>query len=180
MLHTEENPSPGRAMKLESQILNEQNKFLTNHVEKESFEQYKEEMQDQLQNYVLTEELEDYVIEIISPHLEAVENSLKGLYAPLFEKQDARNSEISKEFTDLQIHLSGQQDRNMKNAVDLMNDRATKQDEMLDLVANEFTKDAKRKSDILIECEHLKHKVNEAIYFARAEADSSAKKQKDY
>ena len=49
-----------------------------------------------------------------------------------------------------------QQEKNIKNVIESMEDRASKQDQMLDLVASEFSKDSKKKSDILLECEQLK------------------------
>lgn len=73
-----------------------------------------------------------------------------------------------------------QQEKNIKNVIESMEDRASKQDQMLDLVASEFSKDSKKKSDILLECEQLKQKVVETIYAVRLEASQLGKQQQEY
>ena len=57
-------------------------------VGKAAFEEHKDEMADRLDDCILREELEEYVVEIMQPHLDAVETLLRNEYTPVFKKQD--------------------------------------------------------------------------------------------
>jgi len=122
----------------------------------EMLEELKDEILEELDNYLLLDEAESYITDIVVPKLaefkEEAEKEAAKKYDQLQENmEDINQKTMTKLEFDIQ-HLSIKVDNDAREAAT----RFKTQDDIIDLVSCEISKDSKKKSDILIDLDYIK------------------------